>query len=123
MTILVSMGLRKPTCLPWTQGISGCIHKTGSQNYVDLDPSMPVSDRESCSSLCKQQNRNGCCALDDTYGCYWLKDGIPFLPFLQTSVQCSSTGMFVAVSIVSYCISLSIETNMIRHLRIKCSNT
>ena len=87
--------MRQATCLPWnTEGIAAC---DGEPYYVDLDLNMTVSDTENCISLCKQQGDNGCCGLDNTFGCWWQKDGIPILPFIQTVVQCSPAGMFVAV--------------------------
>jgi len=60
---------------------------------------MKISDIEDCSHLCKQQNQNGCCSLDNKDGCYW-KDGA-FTDEINnsTATQCSlktgANGMFV----------------------------
>jgi len=61
---------------------------------VVLNAYMRLSETVSCGSLCKQQNKEGCCYINDLDGCLWTQGANAMvLEVMRTVSQCSVTGM------------------------------
>ena len=88
------LGMSTTTCLPWSNS-SSAYECRGGESYMKLNTSMKVSDKENCSSLCEEQNYNGCCYLEQHYGCYWKKGADSTKRTSRTTTQCSRIGIFL----------------------------
>ena len=70
--ILGCLELGSVTCSSWPAPSQTLGCKETRRYAKELDGSMQLSDTARCAEICKLENKNGCCGLDDD-GCYWTK--------------------------------------------------
>ena len=84
---------RKVTCSAWPDSSNyGCTNV--GANWIALNKDMNSSHTQDCQNLCMERKEDGCCYLNDQFGCYWKEkeDVSPLDAGTGMAVRCSVSG-------------------------------